>query len=443
MAASKQDEKPFRFFDLPRELRNKVYCEFTCNVASRSLDPPTVDIADYVVSGLRSVSKRFKQEYEEEILRLTKVTIRVRSAKVTGLSTAIAASAPAWSGLLEKVQHVTLHIHVDSDMSAFGGTHPHPLRVTASGPSLVEQSAGEVATRFPGSRSLDLVLLVELRSWFPYGREERLPKGTMGFFDISLPCSEHVQLEHRLLLKGRLFDLMETLDGKEDIVNAMAEPVGNRIIYRATPTADGSGWHGLELATHEAGTFDYEVLMKEAERMDPFGYANDDLSDHTDEEGWQDYGQEEEDVGEGESEDEGDEADDDADEADSDNDGGVGLEGDSSGSSEDEGSEGSGSDANPESEAKAEAAAEEDQSGSEADSESGAEAGVAAEEDQSQDSEESVDGAEEGDSQSEDVESSGDEVVADEEDDEDDDGSGEDDEDVDDYDDDDDYTLFG
>jgi hypothetical protein len=62
--------KVFPFFDLPRELRNKIYREMATDITQGQ-----VALRNFVNPKLRLLNNQFKKEYEEEVTPLTVVVI--------------------------------------------------------------------------------------------------------------------------------------------------------------------------------------------------------------------------------------------------------------------------------------------------------------------------------------------------------------------------------
>jgi len=106
MAANK---KPFRFFDLPRELRDRIYCECTSDVTGPTRWP-SVKFYSYTDPNLRLLCQQFKEEYEEEVLKGTKGFVAAHPSRAYELLSVVAASTPARAGLLHKIRHVELRM---------------------------------------------------------------------------------------------------------------------------------------------------------------------------------------------------------------------------------------------------------------------------------------------------------------------------------------------
>ena len=112
------EETPFRFFDLARELRNFIYGELTCNLPSledgdipQSHSCPAFDLIGHANSALRLVSRRFKAEYEDEVVqsaRLCLHTFILRSSSLwTGDTESTLHQAVARSGLVNEIRTLT------------------------------------------------------------------------------------------------------------------------------------------------------------------------------------------------------------------------------------------------------------------------------------------------------------------------------------------------
>jgi len=68
-------EKHFPFFSLPRELRDAIYGECTLDTIIQSSKPLGIAISGYFLPEMGLVCKRFQQEYEEEAVRDTELTV--------------------------------------------------------------------------------------------------------------------------------------------------------------------------------------------------------------------------------------------------------------------------------------------------------------------------------------------------------------------------------
>jgi hypothetical protein len=85
---SGSDHMPFRFFDLSREMRNRIYALFTMDwsIFRPSLPPHPgdpqrrileIEAEDFGVPALRLVGRQFKNEYEDEILRKAVIAVNL------------------------------------------------------------------------------------------------------------------------------------------------------------------------------------------------------------------------------------------------------------------------------------------------------------------------------------------------------------------------------
>jgi hypothetical protein len=84
LQSQSQDEQPFRFFDLPRELRNNIYrllavprVRFQPGENSRLSRAIKVKAINFCSPTLWLVSRQFKDEYEDECLAASEIYIDV------------------------------------------------------------------------------------------------------------------------------------------------------------------------------------------------------------------------------------------------------------------------------------------------------------------------------------------------------------------------------
>jgi len=109
------DEKPFRFFNLPRELRNKIYCESvrSIQIPPEQREEPRLEISSFPISGLGMICRQFKREYEEEILRYTTAVCYTYPQDAELLLDVIHDFAANCAGHLQKIKRVELRTHAE------------------------------------------------------------------------------------------------------------------------------------------------------------------------------------------------------------------------------------------------------------------------------------------------------------------------------------------
>ncbi|KAI7265133.1 hypothetical protein KC345_g8579 [Hortaea werneckii] len=252
-------EKPFRFFDLPRELRNAIYPLFgECRGAfcRRSLRSWEFFLAGPYFPKLRRLSKQFKREYDEEISAY--LTLHMNTGSRNPESNHFASvqrtlprefflslrhltfrskrsSIPSWQRLR----------YIDMDLAA-------PLRNFQALQSLtfiVRASLSSLEKVIEDTDSDPVVFLtnptpVPSHSNNPDQREVKVSKSLR----LANTCYYPMWWELPATAKYRYaFSEEGTRDAD---INSWPE---NRIIYEATASENESSWYGLDLATFSAG----------------------------------------------------------------------------------------------------------------------------------------------------------------------------------------------
>lgn len=113
----KPSEASFRFFDLPSELRNIIYGQLTLGPRWTTTSPVgkggrigQVFTKGFCVGEALRVSRRFRQECVQEVLRSAEFTVIVPVGGI-GLPYVFWVLASMLLGYTEKIQHVTVCLH--------------------------------------------------------------------------------------------------------------------------------------------------------------------------------------------------------------------------------------------------------------------------------------------------------------------------------------------
>jgi len=106
------DDVAFRFFDLPRELRNYIYrhlyvpCKTTPG-SQHGVSGQTIRLKHFCLPALLTVDRRFRREYEEETFRFAEATIIACDVRDLDISGFLQSQLP---GQFQKLQHVTMRV---------------------------------------------------------------------------------------------------------------------------------------------------------------------------------------------------------------------------------------------------------------------------------------------------------------------------------------------
>lgn len=102
-------ETPFRFFDLPRELRNVVYAQLTLERRSTGGwgGYDGVFTTNFCMGEMVGVNRQFKSEYEEEVLRFAQVELEVDREDGHDSCNMLKSELPTY---IDKLQHVTIRV---------------------------------------------------------------------------------------------------------------------------------------------------------------------------------------------------------------------------------------------------------------------------------------------------------------------------------------------
>ncbi|KAI6865801.1 hypothetical protein KC343_g6152 [Hortaea werneckii] len=254
-------EQPFRFFDLPRELRNAIYPQFrSSSRATRAFCRCSVRSAQFCLTGpylpnLRYLSKQFKKEYDEEISAYLTLHMMTGS-RIPDSNHLCIVEGTLPRDLFLSLRHLTLNLRpssvntwqrLDGDLNIATPLQKFPalesviLIVKSSIDSL--EKAIEEADYDPVV-FLTNPLPVPSQSSNHNQREAKVSK-TLRLKNI---CYYPTWWERPATAK---YQYVFSEDGKKEA--DMDFWPQNHIVYEATASEDENSWHGLDLATFSAG----------------------------------------------------------------------------------------------------------------------------------------------------------------------------------------------
>ncbi|KAK5123810.1 hypothetical protein LTR85_002446 [Meristemomyces frigidus] len=256
MAVTGTPGMPFRFFDLPRELRNEIYSELACDLLPPTRTHPYVTLEHYPSSDLRLINKQFTKEYEDEVLPCSQLVLYTHSRPMAvpiRLSDGrMFVPGLGGSALLGKIRNVTwgledCHVLDPSELKNF----LQELR----------NMAQYIEGLFPRLKTMHVMALAMSDSFFSaLGNKTIEPED---LFAVETLSRNGVTASLTLLLWARLFAMR--LVGDPLLALEVEQSKRNAIFYRATRSDDRHALHGLDLATYVAGTYDYDAMVREAQ----------------------------------------------------------------------------------------------------------------------------------------------------------------------------------
>lgn len=267
------EQETFRFFDLPRELRNTIYsyCGRDVGVAKYAVTP--IDdceqfwqASSFPVAGARLLNRQFKQEYEEEVLRFTNIILQLPAWYSTDVYTAmplalasfrsgiqqftleLSITSPSFPGVSETIYHV----REDADL----------LTLSAVIMQVMRRETRKLCKLLPTLRNLRLDILGTMKTFERDGKPD-----VAAFFKSNLTGgtaqrstgSGFVKIEQYILLHNPLYSINPEAFDDEGLADWTNESSRNQITYRAKHCPHGSAWHNPTLQTESAGTYDYNV----------------------------------------------------------------------------------------------------------------------------------------------------------------------------------------
>ncbi|KAK4895973.1 hypothetical protein LTR27_006144 [Elasticomyces elasticus] len=259
------DSSPSRFFDLPRELRNQIYRELTYNKHSDLQIPykPRFELTGFRLPEVRLVSKQIWHEYDDEVLRTAVLVVHEPCmASSWGSDETLASSRHTGPiRLLKIVRNVTLQYSVLFTDPGPGQTRPtKDIQGAVDGiTSFTEELAQDVLPKsvLRAELTLDVtsIDILKKEKW-----------DAQSFFNMASSANvrSDIRLSPHLFIKHSMFSAHPDLQELDDLAEYMDHCAENRIIYEAKPSTIEDNWHGLELTTFAAGTWDYESIVAEA-----------------------------------------------------------------------------------------------------------------------------------------------------------------------------------
>ncbi|KAK3075494.1 hypothetical protein LTR53_001111 [Teratosphaeriaceae sp. CCFEE 6253] len=300
-------EKAFNFFGLPRELRNAIYAECLPDhaIKPRCL-PPGTELVGFFRPEMRLVCKRLKQEHEEEAVRDAELVVDVALPPLRGWhSPGVLAKKAITRTDIQRLPFRFLaglrRLKLKIGQGAAGGPdHLASASDFAVLRACVEVEMSRLLMFLPSSPTLIAEITIAANAL----HDEEL-EGDAGHrrssFDV-LHCAFEatkiaqsgaittILIEKAFFVVGKLYDVWAdaTDDGQhaESTRAILAYSPLNRIIYKAALAKAGyaDGWYGLDLEVVEAGVYDYDAALEEAQLS---SMASSDDSDY------EDYGEDE------------------------------------------------------------------------------------------------------------------------------------------------------
>ncbi|KAK3636818.1 hypothetical protein LTR56_013929 [Elasticomyces elasticus] len=270
-------DTPFRFFDLPQQVRDKVLAHCTqsatlkfCDCFSRYW---SFRMSSFYIANLRLVSRRFQQEYEQEAARTSEVTVYVHDEAETvgGFSKALS-SLPAsyFKGLrkiilrpLEPLPHQTIRGTLESLKVQYGYyTNQYVPEILA-----LTGSEAEIELRM-AVYAHPLEKAIKKRDAEHCGAPTDLSLRTMLNVTNTTNCNAGtpVTITRSLLVCGYLYEVAKTLKEQNPrSYDRLLYADSNLIIYRATPSNHEQAWWGLALEVVSSGVYDYKTAIGQAD----------------------------------------------------------------------------------------------------------------------------------------------------------------------------------
>ncbi|KAK5727089.1 hypothetical protein LTR15_002981 [Elasticomyces elasticus] len=252
-------DTPFRFFDLPQQVRDKVLAHCTQSATLKFGDCFSrywsFRMSSFYIANLRLVSRRFQQEYEQEAARFSKALSSLPASYFKGLRKIILRP-------LEPLPHQTIRGTLESLKVQYGYyTNQYVPEILA-----LTGSEAEIELRM-AVYAHPLEKAIKKRDAEHCGAPTDLSLRTMLNVTNTTNCNAGtpVTITRSLLVYGYLYEVAKTLKEQNPrSYDRLLYADSNLIIYRATPSNHEQAWWGLALEVVSSGVYDYKTAIGQA-----------------------------------------------------------------------------------------------------------------------------------------------------------------------------------
>ncbi|KAK3624652.1 hypothetical protein LTR56_020902 [Elasticomyces elasticus] len=254
-------QQHFPFFELPKELRNKIYADCTTCASFRrperglwhtSFTIHSIEMSGLLIIDLLVVEKRFGKEYKEEGLRYVEAAVRIYCMSLVDVQETMALPKND-ADLRDQLKGITEQGVADLSklISALPGIPSLKLEVELP---VVKLSLATQKAAYNGVQQGDSHGTCFLRS-------ELFAAKTL---DSGAPV--RVPVARSLIVYGDLYYVtQEHLWEDWKVRSALRSASSNHVVYEATVSADSGAWCGLDLTMIEAGCYDYDAAVRKVE----------------------------------------------------------------------------------------------------------------------------------------------------------------------------------
>ncbi|KAK5727101.1 hypothetical protein LTR15_002993 [Elasticomyces elasticus] len=251
-------QQHFPFFELPKELRNKIYADCTTCASFRrperglwhtSFTIHSIEMSGLLIIDLLTLEKRFGKEYKEESLRYVEAAVRTCYMSSVDVQETMA--------LLPRTYHASLNIaeqgvaDLSKLISALPGMPSLELEVELP---VVKLSLASQKAAYNGVQQADSHGTHFLRS-------ELVAKKSLERSDAL-----HIPVAKSLIVYGDLdYVTQEHLWEDWEVRSALLSASSNHVVYEATVSRNAEAWCGLDLTMIEAGCYDYDAAVRKVE----------------------------------------------------------------------------------------------------------------------------------------------------------------------------------
>ncbi|KAK3649659.1 hypothetical protein LTR56_006842 [Elasticomyces elasticus] len=272
-------QQHFPFFELPKELRNKIYADCTTCASFRrperglwhtSFTIHSIEMSGLLIIDLLTLEKRFGKEYKEESLRYVEAAVRTYYMSSVDVQETMALLPRTYHASLSKLK---LRLRLPKN-DAF-------LRDQLS--DIAEQGVADLSkliSALPGMPSLELevelpVVKLSLASQkAAYNGVQQADSHGTHFLRSELVAKKSLEKSDALLLPvakslivyGDLYYVtQEHLWEDWEVRSALLSESSNHVVYEATVSRNAEAWCGLDLTMIEAGCYDYDAAVRKVE----------------------------------------------------------------------------------------------------------------------------------------------------------------------------------